>query len=182
MLQRTWLRPVLACFALFVLAKAAPAQTKVAVINLQQAVLGTAEIKKADAEMQARFKPRVDQAQKLQTEINEISQKLQAGQGKLSAQAESDLNAEGTRKQRELQRVNEDLQGDVERERNEILSKSSQKMQEIVKKIAEEKGLDLVVDTATTLYFKPTMDITNEAVAAYDKAYPVAAPAPAAKK
>ena len=99
--------------------------------------------------------------------------------------AEADLNAEGSRKQRELTRMNEDMQADVERERNEILGKSTQKMSEVVKKLAEGKGLDLVLDNTTTLYFKPAMDITDEAIAAYDKAYPVAAaaaPAPPAKK
>jgi outer membrane protein len=42
----------------------------------------------------------------------------------------------------------------------------------VVKKIAEEKGLDLVVDVSTAVYFKPTMEITTDAIAAYDKAYP----------
>ena len=46
-------------------------------------------------------------------------------------------------------------------------------MTEVVKKLAEEKGYDLVVDTSTALYFKPALDITAEAIAAYDKAYPV---------
>ena len=51
-------------------------------------------------------------------------------------------------------------------------------MTEVVKKLAEEKGLDLIVDTTTTLYFKPAMDLTNDAIAAYDKAYPVTAGGP----
>jgi hypothetical protein len=33
--------------------------------------------------------------------------------------------------------------------------------------------VDLIVDSATTLYFKPTMEITADATAAYDKTYPV---------
>ena len=45
-------------------------------------------------------------------------------------------------------------------------------MQAVVKKLAEEKGLDLVVDTSTALYYKEAMDITKDAIAAYDKAYP----------
>jgi hypothetical protein len=31
------------------------------------------------------------------------------------------------------------------------------------------------VDTSTSVFFKPAMEITNDAIAAYDKAYPVAA-------
>jgi outer membrane protein len=51
-------------------------------------------------------------------------------------------------------------------------------MGDVVKKLAEEKGLDVVVDTPYTVYSKPALDITNDAIAAYDKAYPAAAPAP----
>jgi outer membrane protein len=57
-------------------------------------------------------------------------------------------------------------------------------MGDVVKKLAEEKGLDLVVDSSTTLYFKNALDLTADALAAYNKAYPAeaaAAPKPAAK-
>jgi Skp family chaperone for outer membrane proteins len=43
----------------------------------------------------------------------------------------------------------------------------------VVKKLADEKGLDLVVDSANTLFFKPALELTNDAVTAYNKAYPV---------
>lgn len=160
------------CFAFFSIASIALAQSKVGVINLQQAVLGSAEIKKASTELEAKYKPRQQEMEKVQKDLQGIQQQLQTNAGKLTAQAESDLTAEGQRKQRELQRMSEDLQQDVDRERNEILSKSSQKMQQVVQKIAEEKQLDVVVDVSNTIYFKPALDITTEAIAAYDKAYP----------
>jgi len=37
-----------------------------------------------------------------------------------------------------------------------------------------------VIDTSTTLYVKPALDLTAEATAAYDKAHPVAKSASAA--
>jgi outer membrane protein len=43
----------------------------------------------------------------------------------------------------------------------------------VIKKLAEDKGLDLIVDVTQTLYFKPALDITAEALAAYNKANPV---------
>ena len=153
-------------------ASSASAQSKVAVISLQRAVLESAEIKKASGELEAKYRPRQQKIEQLQKDIQGIQQQLQAGQGKLTPQAESDLTLQGQRKQRELQRLTEDLQADVERERNEILSKSSQRMSDVVKKIAEEKGFDIVVDISNTIYFKPAMEITSDAIAAYDKAYP----------
>jgi outer membrane protein len=166
------LKPLMVCSALFAIAQLAPAQTKVGVINLQRAVFESAEIKKADAQMQATFKPRQDKIDQLQKEIAALAQQLQSSNGKLSPAAEQDLQTQGQRKQRDVQRLTDDLQADATAYRNEVLSKSSSKMTDVVKKLAEEKGLDLVVDTSTTLYFKPALDLTNDAIAAYDKAYP----------
>jgi len=154
------------------MAAAATAQTKVAVINLQRAVLESDEIQKASAAMEAKFKPRQQEIEKLQRDLQGIQQQLQAGAGKLTQQAEADLTAQGQRKQRDMQRMSDDLQADVTADRNEVLGKSSQKMSEVVKKLAEEKGYDMVVDVTNTVYFKPAMDITAEALAAYNKAYP----------
>ena len=179
---RMGLRPLLVCCALFTISQTAFGQIKVAVINLQRAVFESAEIKKAQEAMDATFKPRQERIAQLQTELQTIAQQLQQGAGKLTPQQESDLNYTGQKKQRELKNMQDDLNADVEAYRNDVLSKSSQKMTDVVKKLAEEKGLDLVVEGSTTLYFKPTMDITNDAIAAYDKAYPAkAAAAPAAK-
>jgi outer membrane protein len=170
--------------ALFVFGHVAAAQAKVAVINLQKAVMDSAEIKAASAAMESRYKPRVAQIEQLDKEIAAIAQNLQTNAGKLTPQAEGDLNAQGTRKQRDVQRLRDDLQADVDRDRNEILQKSAGKMTDVLKKLAEEKGYDIVVDAPYAPYFKAALDITNDLVAAYDKVYPAAAPAaaPATKK
>jgi outer membrane protein len=158
--------------ALLAAASAVSAQPKVAIINLQRAVLESAEIKKASTELEAKYKPRQQQMEKLQKDLQALQQNLQTNAGKLTPQAEADLTAQGQRKQRELQRLSEDLQADVERERNDILGKSSQRMQAVVKKLAEAKGVDIVVDISNTVYFKPDLEITTESIAAYDKEYP----------
>jgi len=165
-------RLAMACLALISLSKTGVSQTKVGVVSLQQAVLGCAEIKKASAEMEAKYKPRQQEMEKLQRELQGIQQQLQTNAGKLTPAAEADLTAQGQRKQRDLQRLNDDLQADVNAERNDILGASGKKMTDIVKKLAEDKGLDVVVDAQSTLFVKPALDLTAEAIAAYDKAYP----------
>src|SRR5689334_20580493 len=110
-------------FALFAASVLLPAQTKLAIINSQQAVLDTAEIKKAQAQLEAKFKPRQADVERIQNEIAGLQAKLQQGQGRITAQEEQNLTAQGQRRQRELQRLTEDLQADVDRERNEILER-----------------------------------------------------------
>ncbi|MBC7928163.1 MAG: OmpH family outer membrane protein [Bryobacteraceae bacterium] len=162
-------------FAFLLLAAATllPAQLKVAIINSQLAVVETSEIKKAQADMEARFKPRSGDIEKIQREMADLQSQIQTGAGKITQQQEQNLQAQGQRRQRELTRLTEDLQADVDRERNDILGRVGGRMQEIVKKLAEERGLDMVVDVTNTVYFKPAMEITKEATAAYDKAFPV---------
>ena len=175
---RMALKPVMVSTALFVFVQVATAQAKVAVINLQKAVLESAEIKAASAAMEAKYKPRVTQVEQIDKEIAAISQNLQTNAGKLTAQAESELNSQGTRKQRDVQRLRDDLQADVNRDREEILQKAALKMTDVLKKLAEEKGYDIVVDSPYAPYFKASLDITPDLIAAFDKAYPAAAPAP----
>jgi outer membrane protein len=160
-----------ACAALF--AGAAAAQLKVAVVDMRQAVLETAEIKKASAELEAKYKPRQAEMEKLRKDLDDIQQKLQAGADKLTQQAASDLQAQGQRKQRDLQRLGQDLQEEVEAERQEILSRTSQRMIGVVKKMADARGMDVVVDSSATIFFKAALDLTKDALAEYDRAFPV---------
>jgi outer membrane protein len=170
MTRSSFFSAIALCAASVILPAVASAQAKVGIINLQKAVLETAEIKKASADMQSRYKPKQDQLEALQKDLAEIQAKLQNPQTPPAQQA--DLQANGVIKQRQAQRIQEDLQADVERDRNEILQRAAQRMTDVVKKMADEKGLDLVIDTTTSIYFKPAMEITQEAIAAYDKTYP----------
>jgi outer membrane protein len=154
-------------------AGALPAETNVGVINMQRAVLETAEIKKASADLESKYKPRQEEMQKLQRDLQAIQQQLQAGADKLTPEAQADLTRQGQFKQRQLQRMSEDLQADVDRERNEILTRSGAKMTAVVQKLAEEKGLDVVIEITNTVFFKAALDVTADAIAAFDKAHPV---------
>ncbi len=173
MFRRSIAAAIGVCAAALVFSSAAFAQTKIGVVNFQKALLDTAEIKKASLDMQNKYKPRQDALEKVQRELSDIQTQLQASQGRLSPAGEAELEARGQRKQREMERLSQDLQDDVTRERNDVLQRAGTRMTEVIKKIAEEKGLDVVVDTQNTYFFKPALDITAEATAAYDKAYPL---------
>jgi outer membrane protein len=154
------------------LAGLSTAQVKLGVINSQKAVLDTAEIKKAQGELETKFKPRQEKVLALQRELEDLQNKLNGG--KLPEPSAQEAQATGQRKQRELTRLTEDLQADVERERNEVLQRCGLRMQEVVKQLAEQKGLDVVIDQSNTVFLKPGLDFTAEVTAAYDKAHPVA--------
>jgi outer membrane protein len=143
---------------------------KVAIINAQKAVADTAEIKKAQATLENKYRSRTQAVTTLQSQLQTIQQQL--GQSNISPDREAQLRADGTQKQKELQRLSEDLQSDVNNERQDILGRAGRQMSDVVKKIAEERGFDVVIDVSNTIYFKPALEITTEATTAYDKAYP----------
>ena len=170
MFRFTAIRTGLFCAAMAFFAATASAQLKVAVVNVQQAMLDSDELKKASADLEKKYKPKSDELNKLQSDLQSIQQQINSG--KLNAQAVADLQTQGQRKQRDAQRISDDLQADFDRDRQDILSQAAKRMQEVVKKLAEEKGYDVVVDVSQTLYFKPSLDLTADALAAYNKAYP----------
>jgi outer membrane protein len=164
----------LACLAVCAVAFVLPsaAQTKVGIVNLQKALQDTAEIKAAEAALKAKYGPQQEALAKLEREVAQLQQEGQANQEKYTEAALAELGNKITIKQRQLQRNGEGLQSAVDRERQDILRRVGQRFQEVVKKVAEEKGFDCIIDTANLLYSKAGLDISVEVTAAYDKAYP----------
>jgi outer membrane protein len=173
--------PAVCVFASLTLVQTAAAQTaapqtvagptKVAVINLEKAMLDTAELKKAVVELQAKYKSRQDELDKLQHELADIQAQLQSG--KLNPSQQGDLEATGAQKQREAERLNQDLQDDANNDRNAILQRAQTRMYEVVKKMCEAKGIEILVSSAAAFYFSGATEITGEATQEYDKAYPL---------
>jgi outer membrane protein len=148
------------------------APAKVAIVNAQKAVADTQEIKKDQAALEAKYRPRQQAIESLQRDLQNIQQQLTAPN--MTPDREAQLRQSGAEKQKQLQRLSEDLQSDVNAERQEILGKAGRQMSEVIRKIAEQRGLDVVIDVTNTIYYRPALDITPEATAAYDKAYPPA--------
>jgi outer membrane protein len=161
---------LLSAFALTFAQTPAPQPARVAIINAQKAVADTQEIKKAQTTLEAKYRPRQEAIQTLQQQLQSIQQQLNSPNQ--TPEKEAQLRADGTQKQKQLQRLSEDLQSDVNAERQDILGRAGRQMAEVVKQLAEGRGIDVVIDITNTIYYKPTLDITAEATAAYDKAYP----------
>src|SRR5690242_12011705 len=109
---------------------AAPAQVfapvKMGIVNAQKAVADTQEIKKAQATLEAKYRPRQQAIQQLQNDLQSIQQQLSAAN--LTPDREAQLRQQGADKQKQLQRMNEDLQSDVNAERQDILGRAGRQM------------------------------------------------------
>jgi outer membrane protein len=168
---------------------AAPVKS-VGIINLRGAIGNTAEGKQASAELQSQFAPRSSEIDAMTKQINDLQQKLQAGQGKLSQEEETRLTAEGQRLTQRLDRRRNDFQEDASAAQQEVLERIGRKMVDVLDRYARENGFSVVLDTSgqnsPILYASNQVDVTQDIIRLYDQAYPVktgaapAAPKPAA--
>ena len=160
-------------------AGAAGAAKLVGIINLRGAIGTTAEGKQASAELQSQFAPRSAEIDGLTKQINDLQQKLQAGQGKLSQEEETRLTAEGQKLTQRLDRRRTDFQEDAGAAQQEVLERIGRKMVDVLDKYARENGFSVVLDTSgqnsPILYASNQIDVTQEIVRLYDQAYPVKA-------
>lgn len=184
--------PIVAAFAAVLAVPAAQAQTsaapaatqKIAVINLQQAITGTAEGKQASDQLQAQFAPRRNELATISKQIQDIQQRLQAGQTTLSEETKADLSRQGTELQRRGQREQQDLQDDMNDASQEAINKIGSKMMTVLDKYAKEHGYSVVIDASAqntpVLYASTGVNITEAIVKLYDDTYPAKTAAPAA--
>lgn len=163
----------------------------VGIINLRGAIGNTAEGKQASAELQSQFAPRSAEIDNLTKQINDLQQKLQAGQGKLSQDEEAKLTAEGQRLTQRLDRRRSDFQEDASAAQQDVLERIGRKMVDVLDKYARENGYSVILDTSgqnsPILYASDQVNVTQEIIRLYDQAYPVKtgtapAPKPAATK
>jgi outer membrane protein len=139
--------------------------SKVGVIDFQAALLGTAEMQAKSKELNEKFQPREEELAQLSKDLQDLQQKLQSAGGNEAM----NLQNQAQRKQREAQRKQEDLQSDFDYDRNEILQSGARAMRDVISKLAEEKGLDIVVDVTNTFFFRPALNLTAAATEAYNQ-------------
>lgn len=163
----------------------APALDKVAVINIQAAIAGTAEGKQAAAQVQAQFAPRQSELQTLQKQIEEVRARLQTGQTTLSDEEKARLAREGDQLTRALQRRQQDAQDDYNDATQEVVATIGRKMIGILDDYAKKNGYSVILDTSSqqtaVLYAANQIDITQDIIRLYDQSYPVKTAAAPAK-
>jgi outer membrane protein len=177
---KAFLWPVL---ALAVTLTAQAQQGKVAVINIQGAIISTKDGQKAASELNAKTAPKKKELEQKQNDIGALQDQLNKGQNTLSETAKNDLYKNIEAKKKVLQREVEDAQADLEADQQKLLSQLGQKILAVIEKYSRDNGYTLVVDVSSpqtpVLYASPSIDITKEIIELYDKST-TSASAPAA--
>jgi outer membrane protein len=159
-------------------------QGKVGVINLQEAIAGTAEGKKAFSDLQKKYQPRQQDLQRQQQEIQALQEQIQKQQATLSDEERIRLSRELEDKSKLFKRANEDATADYQADSQDTYRRLGQKMVRILNEYAQQNGYAIILEEAQVQPYFATREtiLTEEIAKRYDAANPVegAAAAPAA--
>jgi outer membrane protein len=163
---------------------AASTPAKIAVLNIRNAIVATAEGKLAQAQLQSQFAPKQNELQSTQKQIEDLQRRLNEGARTLSEDEKGKLQRQGELLTRRLQRSNDDLNEELNAAQSEIIDSIGRKLLEVLDRYSRENGYTVVLDTSAqgspVVYGSSQSDITQDVVRLYDQAYPVKGGAPAA--
>ena len=176
-------------------ALAGPAATKLAIINIQSAILNTKDGQKAAADVQAKFNPRKTELDKKRADLEALQEQLRKGSATMSEEAKERLQKEIDAGTKEVNRRGQDMNDDLEQEQSRIMQDLGAKMMKIVEEYATQNAYAVVLDVSNpqtdVLWAAASTNITPDIVRLYDQAHPnadapktppPAAPAPAPAK
>ena len=183
------IRPLLAtalAALLFVFAPAARADQKIAVIDVQRAVMQTEDGLRAQATLKKMFDSRqqelnkklgktvvyeVPVPQELNKKQNDLAKEKDdlEKQAKTLSQAAMQKRAEDWQKEMmALQQVFVDYNKELEKKQKELTDPIFEKVMGIVKRLATSEGFDVVMDKQTVAYVRGDLDLTDRCIQIYN--------------
>lgn len=166
--------------------QAQQAPTKVAIINIQSAILATKDGGVAREALRVKFESRSKDLEGRMAEINRKRETLQKAANTLSAEAREKQSREVEDLQKKYQWDAEDFQSDVQQEEQKLVGEIGNRMISIIDEYAKGQNFALVLDVSSqqspVLWAASGIEITRDIVDLYDKKNAAGAAAtPAAK-
>jgi outer membrane protein len=158
---------------------------KIGMIDARQVIVSTAEGKQASSELQAQFASRQNELEDLGKQVNDLKQRLAAGQSILSEEERNLLGQQRQRLALQYDRKSNELSEDIQSAQAEVVERIGRKMVDVVDRYPRENGFIAAFDSSAQnspiLFRSNSINLTQEIVRLYDQAYPANSAAPANK-
>lgn len=191
MVTRSTLMSAAAVLSLAMGAYAQQAPTKVGVISVQGAIVGTKDGQKASQELDTKFKPKQKEFETRQAELAQLQDQYNKGGTVMNEDKRSQLARDIDEKKKRLERDTQDAQEELQGEQQRLLQSLGQRMMAVIDKYAKDNGYTMILDDSNPntplIYASSGIDITKDIIDLYDKTStnggpattPTAAPKPA---
>lgn len=164
-------RTVFICVGLaFLLGSSASAQ-KFGFIDSEKIQTGFKEWAKAQDQFSTEYKAWDDEASRMNQELQDMIAEYQKQQLILSAEKKAEREAAINAKQQALESFTRDINGPggrAEKRMKELAAPLQEKIQMTIEKIAIERNLDFVFNSASLAYSKKELDITDAVLEALE--------------
>ena len=143
--------------------------TTLAIVDFERAVNETTEGKAAQARLDTMLSSRRGELERLQRDYQKMVEDYQARALILSESARADAEREVLRKQQELATKSMQYEQEIQQTYLTLLSDLDEKMRTLTTEIAAEKGYDVVLNKAATVYAGPKLiDMTDDLIKRYN--------------
>jgi outer membrane protein len=155
--------------AVLTLATPAWAQSKVAVVDTQRAIMETEDGLRAQATLKKVFDSKQRELDKKQADLQKERADIEKQRGVLSKEA---LQKRIDRWQRELvqlQSVFVEYNKELQKKQNELTQPIFRKTMGIIGRLARQDGYDVVVDKQAVPYVRSDLDLTDRVITLYNQ-------------
>jgi Skp family chaperone for outer membrane proteins len=146
---------------------------RIALVNIQDAIVGTTDGQNADQQLEAEFAPRKVKLDQEREALEALREKLQ--QENLSDEDRQKLTREINDKTVLLNLETDQDDADLAAAQKKVVAGLGKKMVAVIADYAARKGYAMVFDVSTSqaplLYADNATDITREVIAAYESKY-----------
>jgi Skp family chaperone for outer membrane proteins len=150
---------------------------RIGTINVLEAISATAEGKQGAAQLDAQFAPQQKELETLEKQVNDLQQRLNAGESKLSDEERARITAQGTKLAQRLDRKKNEYQEDINAAQREIVDGIGRRLIVVIDRYAQEHRYVMIFDSSAQnsqmLYASKNIDLTQEIVHLYDQGNPV---------
>lgn len=142
--------------------EAAPAVTKVGVVNWQQLLTKAPQAEEAGKRLEKEFQARESKLMAKQKEFQTKQEKLHRDREVLSEAERSKLERDLSKMQQDLRHLDEEYRSDRTARHREEMDEFLNLVREEVEKLAQEEKYDLVLPQETTMFMAERIDITDK--------------------
>jgi outer membrane protein len=177
-----WLASAALLLASLATADVARAEGRVAVCDVQGAVMQTEDGIRAQATLKKLFDKRQQELDAKQQELGRARDDIDKQSKVLSREAMAKRMEDWQRRMVELQTVFVEYNKELQKKQGELTGPIVKKMVGIIGRLAKKNGFDVVIDKQAAPYARPDLDLTEQVIQTYNSGEPGDAPAAEPKK
>jgi outer membrane protein len=160
---------LLAAVALFAFASSARAdEQRIAVVDVQHAVMQTEDGIRAQATLKKLFDKRQQELDGKQTELQRAREDIEKQSRVISREALQKRMEDWQRRMIELQTVFVDYNKELQKKQGELTAPILKKMMGIIARLAKKSGYEIILDRQAAPYARQDLDLTEQIIQMYN--------------